>query len=80
MLSTLDNHEAHDHAGRIRERLPRQLQELREAAEFTKCGLSRENGVIREKIGRVNRAAELCLIDQFPQSIVPRRCVVDAAE
>lgn len=36
-----DNHEAHDYAERIRERLPRQLQELREAAGFTKYGLSR---------------------------------------
>ena len=39
-----DNHEAHDYAERIRERLPRRLQELHEAAGFTKYGLARESG------------------------------------
>jgi hypothetical protein len=32
-----DNHDAHDYGERIRERLPRRLQEIRE-----RCGLSRE--------------------------------------
>ena len=36
--------DTHDYAERIRERLPRRLQELREAAELSKCGLSRELG------------------------------------
>jgi hypothetical protein len=30
-MSSASNHEAHDYAERIRERLPRRLQELREA-------------------------------------------------
>ncbi|WP_397379434.1 hypothetical protein [Prosthecobacter sp.] len=42
-----DNHAAHDYAERIRERLPRRFQELREAARLSmyalwqKCGVSR---------------------------------------
>lgn len=47
--------EAHDYAERIRERLPRRLQELREAAGFTKYGLARESGVSREYIGKIER-------------------------
>ncbi len=49
------NHDAHDYAERIRERLPRRLQELREAAGFTKYGLARESGVSREYIGKIER-------------------------
>jgi len=49
------NHPAHDYAERIRARLPRRLQELREAAGFTKYGLARESGVSREYIGRIER-------------------------
>ena len=47
MPSVPDNHEAHDYAERIRARLPRRLQELREAARLSmyalrmKCGVSR---------------------------------------
>ena len=52
--STL-NHEAHDYAERVRERLPRRLQEIREAAGFTKYGLARESGVSREYIGKIER-------------------------
>ena len=48
-----DNHDAHDHAERIRERLPRRLQEFREAAGFTKYGLACESGVSREYIGKI---------------------------
>lgn len=40
-----DNHDAYDYAERIRERLPRRLQEIREAAGFTKYGLARESGI-----------------------------------
>ena len=49
------NHEAHDYAERIRDRLPRRLQEIREAAGFTKYGLARESGVSREYIGKIER-------------------------
>jgi hypothetical protein len=37
-----DSHEAHDYAERIRERLPRRLQELRE-----RCGLSKYGWLVR---------------------------------
>jgi transcriptional regulator with XRE-family HTH domain len=50
-----DDHPAHDYAERIRERLPRRLQEIREAAGFTKYGLARESGVSREYIGKIER-------------------------
>ena len=50
-----DNHDAQDYAERICERLPRRLQELREAAGFTKCGLARESGVSHEYIGKIER-------------------------
>ena len=36
MPAAPDNHDAHDYAERIRERLPRRLQELWEAAGFMK--------------------------------------------
>ena len=45
MPSSSDNHEAHDYAERIRARLPRRLQELREGlgismdALWLKCGV-----------------------------------------
>lgn len=55
MSTAPDNHEAHDYAERLRERLPRRLQELREAAGFTKYGLARESGVSREYIGKIER-------------------------
>ena len=48
MPTAPDNHDAHDYAERIRERLPRRLQELREAcglsmyALWMKCGVSRD--------------------------------------
>ena len=50
-----DSHEAHDYAERIRERLPRRLQELREAAGMSKYGISRESGISREYIGKIER-------------------------
>ena len=55
MPTAPDNHPAHDYAERIRERLPRRHQELREAAGFTKYGLARESGVSREYIGKIER-------------------------
>ena len=48
MPTAPDNHDAHDYAEHIRERLPRRLQELREAcglsmyALWMKCGVSRD--------------------------------------
>jgi hypothetical protein len=49
MPTAPDNRDAHDNAERIREPLPRRLQELREAAGFAKYGLARESGVSRER-------------------------------
>ena len=46
-----DNHDAHDYAERIRERLPRRLQELRERCGLSKYGLARESGLSRVHIG-----------------------------
>jgi DNA-binding XRE family transcriptional regulator len=48
-------HDAHDYAERIRERLPRRLQELRERCGLSKYGLARESGVSREYIGKIER-------------------------
>lgn len=55
MPSAPDNHDANDYAERVRERLPRGLQELREAAGFTKYGVARESGVSREYLGKIGR-------------------------
>ena len=55
MPNAPDNHEAHDYAERIRERLPRRLQELRERRGLSKYGLARESGVSREYIGKIER-------------------------
>ena len=52
MPSSSNNHDAHDYAERIRERLPRRLKELREAAGLSKYGLARESGLSREYIGK----------------------------
>ena len=49
------NHDAHDYAERIRERLPRRLQELRERCGLSKYGLARESGVSREYLGKIER-------------------------
>ena len=48
-----DNHDAHDYAERIRERLSRRLQELRERCGLSKYGLARESGLSREYIGKL---------------------------
>jgi len=50
-----DNHEANDYAERIRERLPRRLQELRETSGLSKYALARESGLSREYIGKLER-------------------------
>jgi transcriptional regulator with XRE-family HTH domain len=57
MPSVPYNHDAHDYGERIRARLPRRLQELREAAKLSKYGLARESGLSREYIGKLERGA-----------------------
>jgi hypothetical protein len=42
MPTAPDNRDAHDNAERIRDRLPRRLQELRERCGLSKYGLARE--------------------------------------
>ncbi|MFM2168983.1 MAG: hypothetical protein RIS79_3354 [Verrucomicrobiota bacterium] len=58
MPTTPDNQDAHDYGERIRERLPRHLQDLREVAGFTKYGLARESGVSREYLGKIGREVD----------------------
>jgi DNA-binding XRE family transcriptional regulator len=53
---TNKDHEAHDYAERIRERLPRRLQELRKRCGLSKYGLARESGVSREYLGEIERS------------------------
>ena len=53
MPTAPDNHDAHDYAERIRERLLRRLQELRERCGLNKYGLARESGLSREYIGKL---------------------------
>ncbi len=48
MPAAPDNHNAHDYAKRIRERLPRRLKELRERCGLSKYGLARNSGISRE--------------------------------
>ena len=55
MPSVPDNHESHDYAERIRERLPRRLQELWKCCGLSKYGLARESGVSREYLGKIER-------------------------
>jgi len=51
MPTAPDNHDAHDDAERIRERLPRRLEALREAMGLSSVNLARERGISREAIG-----------------------------
>ncbi len=53
MPATPDHHEAHDYAERIRERLPRRLQELREATGLSMYALWLKCGVSRDTISRI---------------------------
>jgi hypothetical protein len=48
MPTAPDNHDAHDYAERIRERLLWRLQELRERCGLSKYSLARERGISRE--------------------------------
>lgn len=47
------SHQAHDYAERIRDRLPRRLQELREACGLSMYALWMKCGVSRDTISRV---------------------------
>ena len=47
------NHEAHDYAERIRERLPRRLQETREGIGLSMYALWLKCGVSRDTISRI---------------------------
>ena len=47
----------HDYAERIRDRLPRRLQELRERCGLSKYGFARESGISSEYIGKLERGA-----------------------
>ena len=53
MPASPDNHEAHDYAERLRARLPRRLQELREACGMSMYALWLKCGVSRDMISRV---------------------------
>ena len=53
MPTAPDNHDAYDYAERIRERLPRRLQETREAVRLSMYALWRKCGVSRDTISRI---------------------------
>ncbi|MEQ1748017.1 MAG: helix-turn-helix transcriptional regulator [Prosthecobacter sp.] len=53
MPPAFDNHDAHNYAERIRARLPRRLQELREAAHLSMYALWQKCGVSRDTISRI---------------------------
>jgi DNA-binding XRE family transcriptional regulator len=57
MPTVPDNHDAHNYGERIREWLPRRLQELRERCGLSKHGLARENGISMEYIGKLELGA-----------------------
>jgi transcriptional regulator with XRE-family HTH domain len=59
MPTAPNNHDAHDYAERIRERLPSRLQELRERCGLSKYGLARESGISREYIGKLEHVAAI---------------------
>ena len=48
-----ENHEAHDYAERIRKRLPRKLQDAREAAKLSMYSPWQKCGVSRDMISRI---------------------------
>jgi len=53
MPTAPDDHDAHDYAERIRERLPRRLQELRERCGLSMYALWLKCGVSRDMISRI---------------------------
>lgn len=52
-MAASSNHEAHDYAERIRERLPRRLQDAREACGLSMYALWQKCGVSRDMISRI---------------------------
>ena len=58
MPTTPDN-EAHNYAERIRARLPRRLQELREAAGMSKYALAKKAGVSRDMVGCIEEGESI---------------------
>jgi AraC-like DNA-binding protein len=52
MPAAPNNHDAHDYAERIRERLRRRLLELQEPCGLSKYELARESGLSREYIAK----------------------------
>ena len=50
MPTAPDNHDAYDYAERIRERLPRRHQELRESMKLSMYGIARESGLSWETL------------------------------
>lgn len=53
MTTSPGNHHAHDYAERIRERLPRRHQELREGMKLSMYALWLKCGVSRDTISRI---------------------------
>jgi transcriptional regulator with XRE-family HTH domain len=89
MCSTPDNHDTHDYAKRIRERLPRRLHELQERCGLSQYGLACESGVSRENPGKIVRGranptppvkAQIShglgiTLEQFTGELAGRRCI-----
>jgi len=62
MPTAPDNLDAHDYAERIRERLPRRLQELRERCGLSKYWLARQRDISRNPSAgsKAARSAQRC--------------------
>ena len=58
------NHEAHNYAERIRARLPRRLQELREACGMSMYALWLKCGVSRDMISRIE-GGEFRIVSEY---------------
>ena len=58
------NHEAHDYAERIRARLPRRLQELREGCGMSMYALWLKCGVSRDMISRIE-GGEFRIVSEY---------------
>jgi hypothetical protein len=77
MPTASGNHDAHDYAERIRKRLPRAHQELREANGLSMYGLWLKCGVSRETFSHIEggdtfpRVHVLAKKGSFPQEIPP---------
>ena len=58
-MSSAQKHEAYDYAERVCERLPRRLQELREAAGMSKYALAKKAGVSRDMVGCIEEGESI---------------------